>query len=380
MKTETNARTLSDALAVLKRYAGTNGPTKAAAYVEITSEEDAGTITLRRWAWKTGTDVTARFAARNVDGETTRAYVDADALATAVKGRKGTATLTVDGDRLTIAMDDGNASIPLRDGANYPDRAAFHWMDAGTVMNDEADALRSVVAVANRKDNWRAVLGAVRFDSDAGTATATDTYRMHVARLRGLKRSALIPADALAIALATIGNGGILSFGVSPEDEGFFTLAYNVTKGTSKLPRFVAYSITGRTVKGPFPSTDTIVATAQERTSTVWTIRDAAGTADVLASFANTRNIPSILTAAGSAVRVSATEDGTTRDALAPIVTDGDTIGGDPSIAFNARYFADAVKLAGDGAPIALSDGLRPAIFGSTDADAYALLMPMRTS
>ena len=88
----------------------------------------------------------------------------------------------------------------------------------------------------------------------------------------------------------------------------------------------------------------------------------------------------SILTAAGSAVRVSATEDGTTRDALAPIVTDGDTIGGDPSIAFNARYFADAVKLAGDGAPIALSDGLRPAIFGSTDADAYALLMPMRTS
>jgi DNA polymerase III sliding clamp (beta) subunit (PCNA family) len=375
METTTDSKTLADALAVLKRYAGTGATNvKSAEWVELRVPEGCGTIVLRRWAWKTFTDVSASITAGG--GTPGTAYVDAAALADAVKGLTGTLTLATDGEHVTITAGGATASLRARNGADFPAAHGYALRPFGLITDGERDALRGVLTAAAKGIDARAVLTGVYFDAENGEAVATDTYRMAAARIGTLHGSGIIPADVLRIANGTASGG--MELHADPDGERY-VLTFRIVKGTKKSPRMIAVSVFGRMVPGPFPNYGTIVAPARDDAEYTWTITDAAGTADVLAAFRNTRNVPVHFEVAGSAVKASATfpDGGGTRDAYPPIVNGGrDEVTN--GAAFNPAYFVDAVKHAGDGATVGIRDGLKAAYFDG--GDRYALLMPMRVS
>ena len=77
MQTKVNGKTISDALAVLKRYAGSGtGSAKGFTLAELRVPDGGGTLIIRRWAWKTFTDVSASIMANG--GTAGTAYVAAD--------------------------------------------------------------------------------------------------------------------------------------------------------------------------------------------------------------------------------------------------------------------------------------------------------------
>lgn len=375
METTTDAKTLADALAVLKRYAGTrNTGVKSADYVELRVPDGAGVLILRRFAMRTFTDASASITAGG--GMAGTVYVDAAALADAVKGTKGTITLATDGDRVTITTDGASASLRAQDGSDFLAPAGYALRPFATITDSERDALRGVLTAAAAGSDARAVLTGVYFDGENGEAVATDTYRMAAARIADLHGSGIIPADVLRIANATASGG--MELHADPDGERYL-LTYRAVKGTKKSPRIVAVSIYGAMLEGPFPNYAAIVDPARDYAAHTWTITDAAGTADVIGSFANKRNVPVHVEAAGSAVRASVTlpDGGGTRDAYPPIVNGGrDEVTN--GAAFNPAYFVDAVKHAGDGATVGIRDGLKAAYFDG--GDRYALLMPMRVS
>ena len=119
MHTTTDAKTLADALAVLKRYAGNgNGQPKAAAVAELRVPDDGNALIVRRFATKTETDATASIAADRTTAGTV--HVNADALAAAIKGASGPVTVAIDGDRVTVRAAAGTASLPVFDAADFP--------------------------------------------------------------------------------------------------------------------------------------------------------------------------------------------------------------------------------------------------------------------
>jgi DNA polymerase III sliding clamp (beta) subunit (PCNA family) len=374
MDTTTDAKTFADALAVLKRYAGRGAATiKSAEWIELRVPDGCGAIVLRRWGFYTGADASASITAGG--GTPGTAYVDAAALADAVKGISGTLTIAADGEHVTITANGATASLRAQNGADFPAAHNYPLRPFASITDGERDALSGVITAAANGNDARAVLTGVFFNHEAREAAATDTYRMAAARIGTLHASGIIPADVLRIANATATGGMELH---ADADGKRYLLTFRAVKGTKNAPRTVAVSVFGRMLEGPFPNLEAIVTPALDANYT-WTITDAIGTADAIGSFKNARNVPVHFEAAGSAVRASVTlpDGGGTRDAYPPIVTDGNS-DALAAAAFNPAYFVDAVKHAGNGGTIGIRDGLRAAYFDG--GDRYALLMPMRVN
>jgi DNA polymerase III subunit beta len=369
MHTTTDAKTLADALATLKRYAGNgNGNLRAAAVAELRVPDDGNALIVRRFAMRTNTDATASIAADRTTAGTV--HVNADALAAAIKGASGPVTVAIDGERVTVRTDGGSASLPVFDAADFPTAPTFNYGTLATVAASELDAFRGVLRAAGNGDA-RAVLASVYFDSKYAQAVATDTYRMHGATLADVRGTAIIPSDVLAIAAA--GTKGAITIEAT-DDGGRFAVHYlRVTRSGRAMPRAVYVRVQGFAVEGPYPNYASLIPDADAAVA-VWSVTDAAGTADVLAAFANKQNVPAVLAAAGSAVTVTASFPDGTRNALAPIVAGGEPI----EAAFNPKYAAEAIAHSGDGTTVRLRDGLKAAHF--TNGDRYALLMPMRVA
>ena len=383
MHATTNGEDLRKALATLKRITG-RAMMPATALAEVTANA-AGSVTVRRT--NASEQATASVA---TSGEVTpgSVTVDAAALADALGKAKGNVTLTVPfgaADVLTVAAGGALASVPI--APNAADFPAADGNDYGehvaTVTASEAAALASVLKASGPSDgSGRAVLATVAITANgdgSGEAVATDTYRMHVARIGRVSGSAdatyLLPADVAALA-AKNGKYGVSVHGT--QDGGRFSLTFGTDAGPRAAKRGTHYRVTGYFVEGPYPNYRALMPDAAD-VATSWTFADAAGTADVIAAFRNRENTPAVLMPAGSAVAVTATfRDGTKRDALAPFATDGDAIGLDPSIAFNPAYLAEALRHAGDEGTVRLRSASKGALIEGENT--YALLMPMRIS
>ena len=366
-----DAATVRDALAVLRKYVGKGWRGVRATELVTVDVFDAGSATLRRFG---NVDATASVAATGPITAGT-AYVDAAALADAIGKAKGPITIAIEGGRLTVRAGSATASVPLADGADVPARDANDYVTAAVIADSELPRLRSV-AQASGDGGARAVLHAVAIevtDGENGEAVATDTYRMHVAKLRNVHRPLLIPADV--IAAATVKGAGCVAIYVT-EDGSRFAATYTVMKGSAKRGYAFYVRVTGAAIEGPYPNYRSLIPAPEDATTT-WTVTDAAGTADVLAAFRNTKNVPAIMAALGSAVAITAQHPDGRRDAIAPM-----SVGIDDAIplevAFNPSYFRDATLHAGDGATVYLRDGLKAAVIDN--GDAYALIMPMRVS
>ena len=381
MHASANGADLRTALATLKRITG-RVLMPAAAFVEVKADR-GGTITLRRT--NAATEATANVATTGGIAAGS-CIVDAGALADAIGKTKGTVTLTVTTgatESLQVRADGGTSAVPIPpNAADFPapdtHDYGYHVAD---VLPDEVSRLTTVAKAAGDGDA-RAVLTAIAITANGdgtGEAVATDTYRMHVAKLARVSGRAgdpvLIPADVAAIAAK---NGKRGAFFYLTADGKRYSAAFAAVAGTKNARRVTWYRVTGYSVEGPYPDYRKLIPDAGSAAAT-WTVADTAGTASVLAAFRNREHSAAVLTPSGSAVAVSATfRDGSKRDAIAPIVPDSDTIGLDAFVAFNPSYAADALTHAGDSATIRLRDSLRAAVIEGENA--YALLMPMRVS
>ena len=126
-----------------------------------------------------------------------------------------------------------------------------------------------------------------------------------------------------------------------------------------------------RSPEGPFPNYETLLPDPSDA-ATVWTVLDAAGTADALRRHENRANAPTVFAAAGSAVSVTTKVDGVETVGTVPFETTGDAF----SVALNPSYAADAFRHAGDGANVYVRDGLK-ALYAE-NGGTFSLLMPMR--
>ena len=374
MDATTNALAIRDALSVLKRYTGR--PLSPGAELVELATHGSGSLTLRRW---NGTEASASLAA---DGPLTvgTVHVPADALANAIGKAKGTVRLTAADGTLTVTTDGGTGTVRIGDAQDFPAPDRNDYVPLATITATECSRVATVAKAAANGIDARAVLTSVAISANgdgSGEAVATDTYRMHVARIATVSGSpedvTIIPADVMRIATKGATDGAYVS--VTAEGKRF-AVAYTSTKGPKRAPRVVHYRVTGATYEGPYPNYRTLLPDP-DAISARWTVGDAKGTADAIGAFANKVNFPAIMEPAGSAVRVTASfADGTELEAVAPMRPDADAIGEDASIAFNPAYFRDALTHAGDGATVALREASKAALIEGDGS--YALLMPMR--
>jgi hypothetical protein len=238
------------------------------------------------------------------------------------------------------------------------------------VRGDEAasvaDALRSVARSAASDAYAREVLTTVVIGD--GEAAATDTYRLNVADVPTDPDSgprALIPASWIAtIPARGVDRLTIIAESGEGRDAGAAELIYRVTT-RGRTRRIV---ITGHTSPGPFPNYRGLMPDTLDDAATM-VVRSSLG--DVVKPLGDHRT-PVVLTL-GDAPDVVAIAGSEGRTA-----TFGTATTGTVTVAANPAYLADLVDHVGDGATLAIRDGLRAML--ATGEGRTTLLMPMRAS
>lgn len=371
-----DARTIRDALAGLKGLTrdGHRPPSAGGVTldrVELHGDPAAGIVKVRRTDGVTVDATAVVMGATALAGTVT---VDADPLAAAVHGAT-TVGLAVDGDAVVVTTELGSLRLAGRD--RLPDAHDGDWQYAATIGPDELDAVRAVAGAAARPADGRPVLAAVKLDPDgdgAGHAVATDTYRLHAARLAVVREPVMIPARMLEAAARLASDPVAVT--VRADDPDRFRLVLVARKGPRSAPRSVAYIVDASGPAGTYPEWRKLAPTPDRLAGAgSWRVVDAAGTATALGTLANTRNVPTILEADGVAVRAAATfGPDERREAAVALEADGVPV----TVGVNPRYLADAVELVGDGAAVTVPGGLRAMILEGDDR--YALVMPMRVA
>lgn len=236
-------------------------------------------------------------------------------------------------------------------------------MVRGDEAADVAAALRSVATAAATDADARAVLTHVALRD--GEVAATDTYRLNVATIpvEG-PGEALVPASWVrALPARGVDRLDLLAEG---GDDAAAELTYRVT--TRGRTRRV--TIVGRVVGQPFPNYRGLMPTPDELAdAATLVVRSSLG--DLVGPLGDHRtpvvltlgDVPDLVTIAGSDGRSA---------------TYGTATTGSMTVAANPAYLADLVDHVGDGATLAVRDGLKAMI--ATGAGRTALLMPMRVS
>lgn len=300
--------------------------------------------------------------------------VDAAAFGTAV-GKRGTVRVAPnpEGTALVFASENGSTTVPVS-SVEWPGDDRNVYTNVATITGPELQRVASVADVARRYTDTREILGATFIDAD-GTVVATDTYRLHGTRIADVSRSSLV--DGTVLHVATSSADGDVCIGATETDGiGRTLVEWTSTRGPKKSPRTVHYVATNYRPEGPYPNYAAIMP--EERPGDVlgsWTVRDAAGTADVLRTFRPSGSVPVLFASAGSAISATVSENGTERSAILPI---GPDVAGE-DMAANPGYIRDAILHVGNGARVATFGGLRPFHFVADDpSETFALVMPMR--
>lgn len=369
-----DAATVADAMTVAKRVVGTSVGHPIGGTVRIGHERNSTRIE------RTNISDTVRAILSGSSAWPTWGpfIVDAAAFASAV-GKTGNVRIAPnpDGTGLVFASDIGSSSVPLS-SVEWPSDDRNVYSDVATIAGPELQRIASVSDVArNMGNDARAVLSAVSIGAD-GTFVATDTYRAHGTRVRDVSRSSLVDGRILHLAVTSADDSGVHVSGTDGDGTGRTLVEWTSVRGPKKSPRTVHYVASAYRPDGPFPNIGNVIP--KDDVADSWTVRDAAGTADVLRTFrtSSAGRTPVLFDAIGSAVRATLSEGGTERSAILPInapnLSDG-------SMAANATYIRDAVLHVGDGARVDMFGALRPFHFvADDDAETFALVMPMRIS
>jgi hypothetical protein len=225
-----------------------------------------------------------------------------------------------------------------------------------------ADALRSVARACGGRDA-RDVLTHVALRD--GEAAATDTYRLNVATIPVVgDGEALIPAAWIA----TIPARGVDRLTIVAEGGDGATT--EVTYRATSRSRTRIVTIVGRVNPGPFPNYRSLIPTPDQLTdAATLVIRPSLG--DVVEPLGDHRT-PVVLTLGDAPDTVTlAGSEGRT-------ATYGTATTGTMTVAANPAYLADLVEHVGDGATLAIRDGLRAML--ATGEGRTTLLMPMRVA
>jgi DNA polymerase III sliding clamp (beta) subunit (PCNA family) len=370
---EINAATVADAMTTARKIVGTWNGHACGSTVRISHERKTTSVE------RTNLDASVR---ANMDGTSAwpswgPVIVDAAAFVSAV-GKNGTVRIVrEDGSIRVVRGDASEMTVPLS-SAEWPSDDAHEYVDVVSIRPWELQRVASIADVARGlRNDARAVLSSVSIDAD-GTVLSTDTYRAHGTRLSDSDgRATLVDGSILFVACTSADDSDVHVSSTDGTGFGKTCIAWTGAKGPKKNRRIVHYVVTSSRPEGPFPNVFRVIPT--DDPSDTWTVRDASGTADVLRTFRPGRGtIPTMLNAAGSAIRATLSEDGTERSAILPIAVPD---GSETVMAANADYVRDAVLHVGDGARVDTFGALRPFHFvAADDPDTFALVMPMRVS
>ncbi|SEF29110.1 DNA polymerase-3 subunit beta [Amycolatopsis pretoriensis] len=306
-------------------------------------------------------DLAVRFdcpATAHTDGSVT---VPAAPLAETLKMLDGLVRLVVEGSRLALRLDNARFALPLlstESGPPVPEPPRVSEVDGGAF----ASALRIVAGTASKDDPLPLFTG-VRLQADSRlTLTASDRYRMAVARLPLLSPGSLdvlVPATLLTEAARQA--KGTVGLHAGP---GRFGLSWpGGLVGTAVLD-------------AGFLSEDSIPSSAVDTKVTV--------EADALAAavrrvgvYAEDRRVLTLEVGDAQVRLASARQDtGEAEETLKAEVSGGRT-----SPSFQARYLLDALQaFAGERVELSIQPGMRACILRAAEAGEVELtyyLMPM---
>lgn len=232
----------------------------------------------------------------------------------------------------------------------------------GDEAAEVADALRSVATACAHGSDARAVLTHVVLRD--GEVAATDTHRLNVATIPVVgDGEALVPASWVA-AIPRRGVDRLTIVAEGGRERAAAELTYRVTSRA----RTRRVTIVGAVDPAPFPNYRSLIPTADQLTdAATLVIRPSLG--DVVEPMGDHRT-PVVLTVGDAPDTVTlAGSEGRT-------ATYGTATTGMMTVAANPAYLADLVDHVGDGATLAIRDGLRAML--ATGEGRTTLLMPMR--
>jgi DNA polymerase III subunit beta len=277
----------------------------------------------------------------------------------------GQLTLRSDGQELHIEGRGPKFSIREMGVDEFPDVPEADLSDGVEVAGGLfADAVKQVVTAAS-VDSARPVLTGVQVehDDDGLRLVATDSYRLAVRTLRGvrLEGSGLIPARALREVPTAIGADRVT---VAIGDR---EAAFSSSRGT----------VTVRLIEGSFPDYRRLIPDGYPNKVVVekGLLLEALGRAGLVAE----DHIPVRLKLSDGGIEVTVTR----QDVGGEVEhIDGTYTGEDDEvlIAFHPRYLGDGVgAINSDMVEIHVRDGQKPSVIrGSEDEDFLYLLMPIR--
>ena len=307
--------------------------------------------------------------------------VDLDRLAAVKAAELVTITpdgLTADGARMPVTIADADY-LPL---APEVDAGAVTVKVEvqGSGAADLVAELHGVTVAAARGSDARPVLTGVIIAD--GEAAATDTYRMHVGTVPTVgDGSTIIPASVLRAVPVTAdyfylaGDGDGARVGAGSGGRAFYLQWSTPPRG--RTPRRSG-TITGRAIQGPFPNYRTLIPAAADLdgapTITATGTVAAAIKPAAAASRAALGRGPSVVLGWSEDAPGTVTVEAAGAEGVA--VALGTATTGTGRVAFNPGYLGDADAYLGEGAVLAVRDGLK-AVVGEAGGRT-ALVMPMR--
>ncbi|WP_187589475.1 hypothetical protein [Gordonia sp. OPL2] len=205
-----DGRSLAADLAYVKRVTGLSARRGVAAWLRVVTVAAAGGVgSVRHENFDAGVVVRTQ-----VDGGLEPTTVDMPELAAAVKAAgRGPLTLERDGDRLTVAGDDGQVSVAVFDALD--EVPVMPAVDGPAVLVADAPVFAAAVAAvapAAGDDQTLPMLTGIYLDADeTGTVAlaATDRFRLATTELATmapveLAAPVLVPAKVLAAAAARV--------------------------------------------------------------------------------------------------------------------------------------------------------------------------------
>jgi DNA polymerase-3 subunit beta len=287
------------------------------------------------------------------------------------KLESGTVTVVVEGDEATVSAGRFSTALRLKAAEDYPRLAVAEGSGTRVDASAFAAALRQVVRAAS-KDDMRPILTGVLLAEHSGglRLVATDSYRLAVRDLRGVRLDAL--AEGQQVLVAAKGLAEVQRLAGDGELE--------VVLGEREVVfRTDRAEVTARRIEGEFPKYEQLIPTGYPNRLTVArdALTEALDRVQIVGQGRDNAAVRLAMHAEGVELTMTAQDVGTSQETL-----DAKFEGNELTVAFNPAFLRDGVE-AIEAAEVALEtmDPLKPATLRASDGgDFMYLLMPVRTS
>ncbi|HEX5615313.1 MAG TPA: DNA polymerase III subunit beta [Acidimicrobiia bacterium] len=283
----------------------------------------------------------------------------------------GTVTIVVEGDEAQVSAGRFSTSLRLKAAEDYPRLATADGAGTRVDAGAFAAALRQVVRAAS-KDDMRPILTGVLLAEHAGglRLVATDSYRLAVRDLRGVRLEALPEGQQVLVAAKGLAEVQRLA------GDGELEVVLGDREVVFRTDRA---EVTARRIEGDFPKYEQLIPSGYPNRLTVSreAFMEALDRVQIVGQGRDNAAVRLSMHADGVDLTMTAQDVGTSQENI-----DAKFEGTELTVAFNPAFLRDGIE-AMDATDVALEtmDPLKPATLRAAEGgDFLYLLMPVRTS